>query len=161
MNKKETNNTPKTIKQVYDIASAFIIDKDTDLKSHSDNWCVVYTISKTLSTTNQTYHLQVNIPRNIPKKIKNHGSLVLYYLQENQKHILFKGRTKHTVGQILRDYTHPTHSYDLSIIIEKILSYRFYSLIKLIEKRTTAQLKRQDKTNEILEHIIKLTELQR
>ena len=44
MENQKMYDTPKTIKQAYDIASTFIIDKDTDLKSHSDNWCVVYTI---------------------------------------------------------------------------------------------------------------------
>lgn len=153
-------DTPKTIKQAYQIASTFIIDKDTDLTSHSDNWCVVYTISKSF-VNKQPYHLEIQIPRNIPKKTKNTGSITLYQTQDDKKIDLFNVKTKHTVGQILRKSIHPTKTRDFNVFLEKLLSYRFYRLIKLIEKRTSAQLKRQDKTFEILEMIHQIKESQR
>ena len=152
-------DTPKTIKQTYQIASAFIIDKDTDLTSHSDNWCVVYTISKSF-VNKQPYHLEINIPRNI-KNNKNSGLITLYQTKEDKEYKLFKVKTKHGVGQILSKSIHPTKTLNLNVFLEKLLSYRFYRLIKLIEKRTSAQLKRQDKTFEILEMIHQIKESQR
>jgi hypothetical protein len=160
MENQKMYDTPKTIKQAYDIASTFIIDKDTDLKSHSDNWCVVYTISKTF-VNKKPYCLEIQIPRNIPKKNKNNGSITLYQAQDDEKTNLFNVKTKHSVGQILRDSIHLTKTRNLNVFLEKLLSYRFYKLIKLIEKRTSAQLKRQDKTLEILNMIRQIKESQR
>ncbi len=154
-------NTPKTIKEAYDIATAFIIDCDTELQSHANHWCVVYDIAKTFPVNEQTYYLEINIPRNMPKKTKNFGSLTLYQFNNDKKHTLFNVKTKHTVGQILRDYTHPTHTYELKILIEKFLSYRFYKIIKLIELRTTARLTRRDTSAEICQHICRIKESQR
>lgn len=154
-------DTPKTIKEAYNIATAFIVDYETELTSHIDHWCVVYNISKTFSTNDQTYHLEINIPRNIPKNNTNYGSISLYYFIDDKKNILFKAKTKHAVGQILRDCTHPTKTYKLDILFEKCLSYRFYKIIKLIERRTTAQLKRRDNTAEIRQYICRIQESQR
>ncbi len=153
-------DTPHTISQAYDITTAFITDKETCLESHSDQWCVEYTFSKE-SLCDKNYYLHFFIPRNIYPNKSEYGTITLYYIEKDKKINLFKVRTKHKVASILHKSIHPTKSFNINVLAEKCLSRKFYKLLKLIEKRTSAQLKRQDKTFEILEMIHQIKESQR
>lgn len=146
------NNISYNMKQAYKITSSFIIDEDTEMESHSNPWYVEYIFRKQFYNRT-TYYLSFFIPR---QNIMNnrYGKITLYYYDNNNNKIkLFNAQTTHSVGKILNKSIHLTNSVNICTILEKILSYRFYYLIKMIEKRTTAQITRQDKTTEILQYI--------
>ena len=153
-------NTPQTISQAYDITAAFITDKETELRSHSDQWCVEYIFCKE-NVCDKDYYLRFFIPRDIYPNKNKYGIISLYHIENGQPINLFRVQTKCKVASILHNSTHPTKSYNIKILAEKCLSYKFYKLLKLIELRTSAQIKRQDNTYIISQNICRITETQR
>lgn len=152
-------NTPQTISQAYDITAAFITDKETNLRSHFDKWCVEYVFSKE-NICDKDYYLRFFVPRNVYPNKNKHGTISLYHIENGQEIKLFDVQTKYKVASILRYSIHPTKSYNIKILAQKCLSYKFYKLLKLIELRTSAQIKRRDNTYLISQSICRIKEMQ-
>lgn len=165
------------INDIYDIATAFIMDKNTkidfDQDVEKDKICYKFTRH---GLTDTPYCLCISATRKAPTwlqvadaiyregrifKIKNYGTITLSAEKEyricgeptkiNDKLLTYT--TKHEVGSAL-DKT----QCDLRRFMTRIRCKKFFNLLDLAEKRTSGQIATTDNSKQIFDIIYRLKE---
>lgn len=146
--------TKCTIREIYDIATAFITDRNTSVEATCDNQVIAFRFIKR-GLAEYPYTLVVSAERGAPKKITN----TIYMDKKPGKVYLHRGtmltgatdtrtiisaETKHNVGRAL-DKTQ-------SQIVQfgtRILSPRFFELLQMAENRLNNKIKTTNNTTQM------------
>ncbi|MBQ8294409.1 MAG: hypothetical protein IJX89_03420 [Alphaproteobacteria bacterium] len=148
--------------EIYDIAIAFIMDKDTQADAYISNDDILYTFTKR-GLADYPYCLIISATCKAPYKIgtypkmkyKGHISLQRG-TSLNPQHSLLDERTKHEVGSAL-DKT----QCDLKRFITRVRSPKFFKTLDMAEKRITGKIQTTDNSAQLFNIIYRLKENQK
>ena len=148
MTKYKTSNA-------YDIATAFITDKNTTIKAHNSQGTINYTFIK-YDLAEYPYCMTILAKYKAPKhKENNRGTIIVYRGTNisgmNNHRTLIRHVTKHEVGPAL-DVT----KSDLQRFITRAKSAQFFNLLDLAAKRIANQLPTTDNSAQIYNMIYRM-----
>lgn len=174
-NKFRKNKANKMTKEIYDIASAFITDKDVQISTFGFNGDIGYTFAK-YGLADYPYCLTIFAEAKAPQKRREKsyispckGDFVngKTYTQKCYgkieikagaaasdgygKRILTKHTTKHEVGSAL-DKT----QCDVRRFFTRIRSREFFKIVNMAEKRMLGQISTADNTAQLFNMIYRL-----
>ena len=173
--------TECTIREIYDIAAAFITDRNTSVKASDTDNGVSYRFTKP-GLADYPYQLIIYIPRGAPERLKLKGSYVFgtspltgklkmrwnqpYKTDKKQgeiriqrgtgtnfmgNHDVVSAKTKHNVGRA-NDKT----QCDIVQGFTRMLSPRFFELVQMAENRLNNKIKTTDNTTQMFNMLYRI-----
>ena len=160
--------------EMYDIASAFILDKDTNVRMDSDQKRITYTFTK-YHLANYPYCLVVEIPRGAPQKchpylsergdgsydvvtIDNKNGCV--YLKRGTgitgyvgNRVLVSAQTRNNVGRAF-----DKNQRDIVRGLTRLRSPSFFNIYELAKKRTMGQVALTDNNRRLFGILYRIRE---
>ena len=153
-----------TIKQAYDIAMAFITDRDTTAHAQINDRHISYTFEKRFRT-DLPYCLTIYVERGAPEKRgflmdNKRGHIMLQRgtatASDNHARTLFSAYTDCNAGRAV-----DKNQSDIVRFGTRMLSPRFFKLLDMAEKRVSGKIKTMDNSGETYMKIYRILENQR
>ena len=146
-------STETTMTNIYDIAMAFITDRDTNINVSGNGKSLNYKfINRGLA--DYPYCLEITIPRGAPERLgwplplatnKKQGIVHLHRGTATtdiyHERTLLSATTKHNVGR-----AHDPKQSDLMRFITRSMSPRFFKLVNMANQRTRCEIQTTDNT---------------
>lgn len=149
-----------TITGIYDIATAFITDRNTQVSADCSKYGIRYTFTKR-GLADYPYCMVIRIPRDAPEYNCHYalerkcGEVYLHRGSATtdiyHERTLLSATTKHNVGRA-NDNT----QRDIVRVITRILSPRFFKLANMAEKRLRGEIQTTDNTAQLFNMIYRI-----
>ena len=136
-----------TIREIYDIATAFITDRDTTLKTTSVDGVTMYKFTKH-GLAEHPYTLVISVEHGAPTKIQNSnqtnkktGHVYLLRDTETNPRTIISAETAHNVGRAV-----DKKQRGIVQLYTRILSPKFFQLMNMANERAFNRIKRTNNT---------------
>lgn len=144
----------RTISEIYDIATAFITDRQTTVDVSHSNGHLIYEFTKR-GLAEYPYTLVISAERGAPTKIPNTNQTNKktghVYLQRGTalsgmygSRTIISAETKHNVGRAIDSTQREIVQFGT-----RMLSPKFFELVELANKRAFSKIKTSDNTSQM------------